>query len=73
MDPAISPRPGDWRLARPDEKTPVVLMAELQDRFHGRMKTAIFGNGFWSQDNLGGLSTILPLAVLPEKDKRSAE
>lgn len=55
-----------------DEKTPVALMAELQRRFHGKIKAASFDKGFWSPSNLQDLSAIVPLAVLPKKGKRAA-
>jgi len=55
-----------------DEKTPVRLMTELQDRFDGKIKAASFDKGFWSPDNLKELSAIVPLPVLPKKGKRSA-
>ena len=55
-----------------DEKTPVALMAELQSRFHGKIKAASFDKGFWSPSNLQDLSAIVPLAVLPKKGKRAA-
>jgi len=55
-----------------DEKTPVALMAELQDRFDGQIQAASFDKGFWSPDNLQELSAIVPLVVLPKKGRRSA-
>jgi hypothetical protein len=55
-----------------DEKTPVALMTELQNRFQGKIKAASFDKGFWSPSNLQDLSAIVPLAVLPKKGKRSA-
>lgn len=55
-----------------DEKTPVALMTELQDRFQRRIQAASFDKGFWSPDNLQELSAIVPLVVLPKKGKRSA-
>jgi len=55
-----------------DEKTPVSLMSELQQRFAGKIKAASFDKGFWSPGNLQELSAIVPLAVLPKKGKRSA-
>jgi len=55
-----------------DEKTPVALMTELQDRFDGQIQAASFDKGFWSPDNLQELSAIVPLVVLPKKGRRSA-
>jgi len=54
-----------------DEKTPVTLMTELQNRFQGKIKAASFDKGFWSPSNLQDLSAIVPLAVLPKKGRRS--
>lgn len=55
-----------------DEKTPVALIAELQSRFHGKIRATSFDKGFWSPSNLQDLSAIVPLAVLPKKGKRAA-
>lgn len=55
-----------------DEKTPVSLMSELQQRFAGKIKAASFDKGFWSPQNLQELSAIVPLVVLPKKGKRSS-
>ncbi len=55
-----------------DEKTPVKLMTELQNRFHGKIRAASFDKGFWSPSNLQDLNAIVPLVVLPKKGKRSA-
>ena len=54
-----------------DEKTPVLLMTELQNRFHGKIKAASFDKGFWSPANLQEISAIVPLVALPKKGKRS--
>ncbi|MCK7490418.1 MAG: hypothetical protein MZW92_00325 [Comamonadaceae bacterium] len=54
-----------------DEKTPVLLMTELQNRFHGKIKGASFDKGFWSPSNLQDLKAIVPLVALPKKGKRS--
>lgn len=55
-----------------DEKTPVAVVAELQLRFHGKIKAASFDKGFWSPSNLKALSAIVPVAVLPKKGRRAA-
>jgi len=54
-----------------DEKIPVSLMSELQQRFEGKIKAASFDKGFWSPENLQELSAIVPLAVLPKKGRHS--
>jgi len=54
-----------------DEKTPVTLMTELQNRFQGKIKAASFDKGFWSPSNLQDLKAIVPLVALPKKGKRS--
>lgn len=55
-----------------DEKTPVELMRALQRRFNGKIKAASFDKGFWSPTNFEKLRTMVPLAVLPKKGKRTA-
>jgi len=55
-----------------DEKTPVLLMTQLQNRFCGKIRAASFDKGFWSPSNLQEISAIVPLVALPKKGKRSA-
>ena len=50
-----------------DEKTPVVLMAELQSRFSGKIKAASFDKGFWSPSNLQELNAIVPRWSCPRR------
>jgi len=54
-----------------DEKMPVELMQTLQRRFDGKIEAASFDKGFWSPTNLEELRSIVPLAVLPKKGRRS--
>jgi len=54
-----------------DEKTPVALMADLQSRFHDKIKAASFDKGFHSPANQSALAALIPLVVLPKKGKRS--
>jgi len=54
-----------------DEKVLIAVMQKLQLRFNGKIGAASFDKGFWTPDNLKGLSDIVELAVLPKKGKRS--
>lgn len=54
-----------------DEKVLIAVMEKLQQRFNGKIRAASFDKGFWTPDNLKGLSGIVELAVLPKKGKRS--
>ena len=54
-----------------DEKVLIEVMEKLQQRFNAKIRAASFDKGFWTPDNLKGLSDIVQLAVLPKKGKRS--
>lgn len=54
-----------------DEKIITEVMRKLQQRYEGQIRAASFDKGFWTTNNLEGLSEFIPLVVLPKRGGRS--